>query len=129
TTSRSRKLRSSLALSRRHNSVGGCVRTRCLRPGSPSVADSGSIQKRSVIIAGHRTSVSLEPEFWSALKDIAQQRGVALNELVSEIERGRCGSLSGALRVFVLPFLQGRLAAAAEPRDAATLPTGTEGTG
>lgn len=93
------------------------------------MADSGSIQKRSVIIAGHRTSVSLEPEFWSALKDIAQQRGVSINELVTEIDRERRGNLSSALRVFVLTFLQGRLAAAAEPRDAATLPTGTEGTG
>lgn len=93
------------------------------------MAVSGSIQKRSVIIAGHRTSVSLEPEFWAALKDIAQHRGVSINELVTEIDGQRRGNLSSALRVFVLTFLQGRLAAAAEPRDAATLPTGTEGSG
>jgi predicted DNA-binding ribbon-helix-helix protein len=90
------------------------------------VAVPGSIQKRSVIIAGHRTSVSLEPEFWAALKDIAQHRNVSINELVTEIDSQRRGNLSSSLRVHVLTFLQGRLAAAAEPRDSATVPTETE---
>lgn len=82
------------------------------------MADPGSIQKRSVIIAGHRTSVSLEPEFWAALKSIAQHRDVSINELVTEIDGQRRGNLSSALRVHVLTFLQGQLASAAEPRDA-----------
>lgn len=84
----------------------------------------GTIQKRSVIIAGHRTSVSLEPEFWAALKDIAQQRGRSINELVTEVDSHRRGNLSSALRVFVLTVLQGRLAAAGATRDQAGAPTG-----
>jgi predicted DNA-binding ribbon-helix-helix protein len=90
------------------------------------VAVTGSIQKRSVIIAGHRTSVSLEPEFWGALKDIAQHRGMSINELVTEIDGQRRGNLSSALRVYVLTFLQGRLAASAETRDSAAAVTPTE---
>ena len=81
------------------------------------MAEQGSIQKRSVIIAGHRTSVSLEPEFWAALKDIALQRNVSINELVTEIDGQRRGNLSSSLRVHVLTFLQGRLAASAAPRE------------
>ena len=81
------------------------------------MAVQGAIQKRSVIIAGHRTSVSLEPEFWAALKDIALQRSVSINELVTEIDGQRRGNLSSALRVHVLTFLQARLAASAETRE------------
>jgi predicted DNA-binding ribbon-helix-helix protein len=73
---------------------------------------AGTIQKRSVIIAGHRTSVSLEAEFWTALKDIAQQRRLSINELVTSVDDQRHGNLSSALRVFVLTTLQSRLAAA-----------------
>jgi predicted DNA-binding ribbon-helix-helix protein len=93
------------------------------------VAVQGSIQKRSVIIAGHRTSVSLEPEFWAALKDIALQRNVSINELVTEIDGQRRGNLSSALRVHVLTFLQGRLAASAEPHEGAVVAGETETAG
>jgi predicted DNA-binding ribbon-helix-helix protein len=86
------------------------------------VAVAGSIQKRSVIIASHRTSVSLEPEFWAALKDIALRRDKSINELVTEIDGQRRGNLSSALRVYVLTFLQGQLASAAEPREQAGEP-------
>ena len=82
----------------------------------------GAIQKRSVIIASHRTSVSLEPEFWAALKEIALRRDKSINELVTEIDGQRRGNLSSALRVYVLTYLQGQLAAAAEPRDQAAEP-------
>jgi predicted DNA-binding ribbon-helix-helix protein len=59
--------------------------------------------KRSISIAGHRTSLSLEDAFWSALKEIAQQRGVSLAGLVREVDAARSGAnLSSALRVFVL---------------------------
>ncbi len=71
-----------------------------------------SILKRSVIVAGHRSSVSLEAEFWDALKDIAVARGMSMNELVSEIDRGRDGNLSSALRVHVLFTLLQRQASA-----------------
>ena len=70
---------------------------------------AGAIRKRSVIIAGHRSSVSLEPEFWAALKDIAARRGVSINDLVTEIDKQRRDNLSSALRVFVLTMLQQQL--------------------
>ncbi|MBT4425926.1 MAG: ribbon-helix-helix domain-containing protein [Rhodospirillaceae bacterium] len=61
-----------------------------------------SIGKYSVALDGHRTSVSLEPEFWQALKEIAAARRESLSALVSEVDRTREGNLSSALRVFVL---------------------------
>jgi predicted DNA-binding ribbon-helix-helix protein len=60
------------------------------------------IRKRSVLLAGHRTSISLEAPFWEALGAIAGRRGLSLNRLVAEIDAGRAGNLSSALRVFVL---------------------------
>ncbi len=64
------------------------------------------MRKRSIVIAGHATSVSLEQEFWDALKDIADRRGMSLNHLVAEIDAGRPGNLSSAIRVFVLGELR-----------------------
>ncbi len=61
-----------------------------------------AIAKRSVSIAGHRTSVSLEEAFWTALKEIARLRGLSLNRLIGEIDQRRDGNLSSAIRVFVL---------------------------
>ena len=58
--------------------------------------------KRSVIIAGHHTSVSLEDAFWQALKQIADARGRSINRLITEIDAERSGNLSSAIRVFVL---------------------------
>jgi predicted DNA-binding ribbon-helix-helix protein len=66
---------------------------------SPDAAD---IRKRSVVIAGHRTSVSVENAFWQALLDIAVERGMSANQLVTEIDRRREGNLSSAIRLFVL---------------------------
>jgi len=63
-------------------------------------------RKRSVVVAGHRTSVSLEPPFWSALKEIAQDRGLSLNALIAAIDTDRSGNLSSALRIFVLETLR-----------------------
>jgi predicted DNA-binding ribbon-helix-helix protein len=60
------------------------------------------IKKRSVDIAGHRTSVSLEAPFWDALAEIAGRRGLSVNQLIAEIDKERAGNLSSALRVFVL---------------------------
>lgn len=60
------------------------------------------IRKVSVVVGGHRTSVSLEPAFWEALTEIAMRRGVSVNELVTEIDRDRETNLSSAIRVFVL---------------------------
>ncbi len=62
-----------------------------------------ALTKRSVTIAGHRTSLSLEPEFWAALGERAKARGWSLARLVGEIDRGRAGrNLSSAVRVFLL---------------------------
>lgn len=60
------------------------------------------LKKRSIVIAGHATSVSLEPEFWDALREIAEARALSLNQLVAEIDQERAGNLSSAVRVFVL---------------------------
>ena len=64
-----------------------------------------SIRKYSVMIAEHRTSVSLEPEFWDALKRIAKQQNVTPAALITRIDADRTGGLSSALRVFVLKTL------------------------
>ncbi len=59
--------------------------------------------KRSVTISGHRTSVSLENEFWSALKEISAQRNVSLQGLIEQIDATRSGEgLSSAIRIHVL---------------------------
>lgn len=60
------------------------------------------IKKRSVLVAGHATSISLEDVFWKALSDIASTEDRSLNELVSAIDQVRSGNLSSAIRVFVL---------------------------
>jgi predicted DNA-binding ribbon-helix-helix protein len=60
------------------------------------------IIKRSVRIAGHATSVSLEAAFWQGLCDIAASRGVSVNALLTTIDAGRDGNLSSAIRLFVL---------------------------
>jgi len=69
--------------------------------------------KRSVTLAGHRTSISLEKEFWEALQTIRQQRGVSTNELISEIDQARGSQeydvgLSSAVRVYVLQYFQAK---------------------
>ena len=61
-----------------------------------------SVSKRSIVIAGHKTSVSLENEFWNSLKEIAGHRGMTLTELVGAIDRDReHANLSSAIRLFV----------------------------
>lgn len=67
-----------------------------------------SVAKRSVIVAGHRTSVSLETEFWEELTDSAKARDISLNALVGEVDATRVGNLSSALRLFVLRVVKTR---------------------
>jgi predicted DNA-binding ribbon-helix-helix protein len=69
--------------------------------------------KRSILIAGHRTSVSLEDAFWKALKDIARARRVSVAELIASIDGARqtgdhAGNLCSAIRVFVLDYYKTR---------------------
>ena len=68
---------------------------------------SEGLKKRSLTIAGHPTSVSLEPDFWRALEEIAAARGLSLTALMAEIDRGRGGRLASAARLFVLAALRG----------------------
>lgn len=61
------------------------------------------VVKRSIVIAGHKTSVSLEDAFWASLKDIAGTRNMTLSELVASIDADRRqGNLSSAIRLYVL---------------------------
>jgi predicted DNA-binding ribbon-helix-helix protein len=61
------------------------------------------LEKRSLAIAGHRTSLALEPEFWSGFEAMAAERGLTIAELVKHIDETRHGSnLSSAIRVAVL---------------------------
>lgn len=62
--------------------------------------------KRSIRIARHNTSISLEPEFWVELKAIAAQDGLSLNELVASVDAARKGNLSSSLRLYVLKRLK-----------------------
>ena len=73
-----------------------------------------TVRKRSVTIAGHRTSFSLEDAFWQELLGLAEQRAVTLAELVVEIDSTRDGNLSSALRLYILRDLQARLAEASD---------------
>jgi predicted DNA-binding ribbon-helix-helix protein len=67
-----------------------------------TTVDPSEIKKRSVVIAGHRTSVSLENIFWERLRDLAANRNLSVNQLVSEIDSKRTGNLSSAIRTYVL---------------------------
>jgi predicted DNA-binding ribbon-helix-helix protein len=61
------------------------------------------VVKRSIVLNGHKTSVSLEEAFWSSMKEISSKRGMTLSELVSEIDANRQqGNMSSAIRLFVL---------------------------
>jgi len=67
-------------------------------------------KKHSLTLRGHRTSVSLEDEFWAAFREIAAAEGRALNELATEIdaERGTDTGLASAIRLYVLRRLRAR---------------------
>ena len=74
--------------------------------------------KRSVVVAGHKTSVSLEDAFWKGLKEIAHMRDLTLSELVGAIDSEReYGNLSSALRLFVLDFYRTQLSDLKEGHD------------
>jgi predicted DNA-binding ribbon-helix-helix protein len=79
-------------------------------PRTPHSAATGArIVKRSIAIAGHRTSVSLEEIFWRELKSTAETRGLSIAALVAEIDAGRRGAnLSSAIRVFILEAMLAR---------------------
>ncbi|MET0539438.1 MAG: ribbon-helix-helix domain-containing protein [Xanthobacteraceae bacterium] len=69
------------------------------------------VVKRSIVIGGHKTSVSLEDAFWKALKEIAASRGMTLSEIVKAIDSDRQhGNLSSAIRLFVLAHFRSQVA-------------------
>ncbi|HEY6257559.1 MAG TPA: ribbon-helix-helix domain-containing protein [Xanthobacteraceae bacterium] len=76
------------------------------------------VVKRSVVIAGHRTSISLEDAFWKELKEIASVRKMTLSEIIGAIDTERQhANLSSAIRLFVLDFHCSRQSAeVASPR-------------
>ena len=68
------------------------------------------VVKRSIVVAGHKTSVSLEDAFWKGLKEIAGGRDMTLSDLVAAIDsERRHGNLSSAIRLFVLDFYRSQL--------------------
>jgi predicted DNA-binding ribbon-helix-helix protein len=71
---------------------------------------------RNVVVGGHRTSVRLEPLMWEALREIARDRQMPLNALVTEIDRQRSSSsLTAAIRVYIVAFYRAAAAADAAP--------------
>jgi predicted DNA-binding ribbon-helix-helix protein len=74
-----------------------------LPAGFAEKAVKSPISTRSIVIAGHKTSVTLEDEFWNSLKEIAVERGMTVPELVAGIDGARQhANLSSAIRLFVL---------------------------
>jgi len=68
------------------------------------------VVKRSVILAGHKTSVSLEDAFWNALKEIARRRLITLRDLIGTIDSQRQqGNFSSAIRIFVLEYYRSQI--------------------
>jgi predicted DNA-binding ribbon-helix-helix protein len=67
------------------------------------------VVKRSIVVGGHKTSVSLEEAFWNGMKEISGQRSMTLSVLVGEIDSNRQqGNLSSAIRLFVLDYFKSR---------------------
>jgi predicted DNA-binding ribbon-helix-helix protein len=74
------------------------------------------VVKRSIVIAGHKTSVSLEDAFWKGLKEIAGDRNLTLSDLVATIDTDRRqGNLSSAIRLFVLDYYRSQTTATLTP--------------
>ncbi|MDR6659021.1 putative DNA-binding ribbon-helix-helix protein [Tardiphaga robiniae] len=68
------------------------------------------VAKRSIVVGGHKTSVSLEEAFWSGIKEIADVRSIPMTDLVSEIDRKRDqGNLSSAIRLQVLAHYRNQI--------------------
>jgi predicted DNA-binding ribbon-helix-helix protein len=68
------------------------------------------VVKRSIVISGHKTSVSLEDAFWKGVKEVASSRNITLSDLIASIDVERKhGNLSSAIRLFVLDFYRNQL--------------------
>ena len=86
------------------------------------------VVKRSVVIAGHKTSISLEDQFWSAFREIAGQRDMTMSDLVAAIDLERQhGNLSSAIRLFVLDFYRKQLVGVQDVQEKRDETQGTRG--
>ena len=73
-------------------------------------AAKSSARKRSIFVAGYKTSISLEDEFWKSFKEIASERGITVGELVRAIDANRNhANLSSAIRLFVIGVYRDRI--------------------
>jgi len=70
---------------------------------------TGEIVKHSVSISGHRTSISLEKEFWDLFCQFAEEEEISINALIAKIDKNRTGNLSSGVRLHVLKTLLSRL--------------------
>ena len=76
------------------------------------------VSKRSIVVSGHKTSVSLEDQFWNSLKEIASERNMTVAELVGAIDADRQhGNLSSAIRLFVLGVYRDQVASRQDKRE------------
>ena len=74
----------------------------------PLLTENSPVIKRSIVLDGHKTSVSLENEFWNALREIASGKKETVSTLVGRIDHDRTSkNLSSAIRVFVLDYFRG----------------------
>ncbi len=87
-------------------SMSSDVKVRSARRSRAAEHDAEVMHKHSVVLSGHRTSVSLESIFWNALREIADSRGMSVNRLVESIDASRTTNLSSAIRVHVLQTYQ-----------------------
>ena len=70
------------------------------------------MKKRSIVVSGHATSISMEDAFWNTLGDIAEERKISLSALITQVDQERSTSnLSSAIRLFVLHEMQQKIAA------------------
>ena len=76
------------------------------------------VVKRSIVVSGHKTSVSLEDAFWNGMKEIASGRNLTLSDLITAVDSERQqGNLSSAIRLFVLDFYRNQVADIKDERD------------
>ncbi len=83
-------------------SMSSDTKSRSIRRSRSVDDDAEVMHKHSVVLSGHRTSVSLESIFWNALRQIADGRGQSVNRLVEMVDSTRTTNLSSAIRVYIL---------------------------
>jgi predicted DNA-binding ribbon-helix-helix protein len=90
-----------------YENPGTAPRAHARQPYRERESVRSSLVRHNVYVAGHRTSIRIEPVIWRALHDIARQQKVTLHDLVSDIDRTRPGSggLSSAIRAYVVSYL------------------------